>query len=72
MREALIEADLAGQAGEYPIGAVLAIEGEIVSQGQAWHNELRSQVRHAELNALLDGEEVGRAEYFPITGLKPG
>lgn len=57
MREALVEADLAGQAGELPIGAIVVIDGEIVSRGRARHNEARSQLRHAELNALLDGGE---------------
>lgn len=57
MREALIEADLAGQAGELPIGAVLVIDGQIVSRGRARHRECKSQLRHAELNALLDGGE---------------
>lgn len=57
MQEALQEADLAGRAGELPIGAVVVIDGEIVSRGRARHNEARSQLRHAELNALLDGGE---------------
>jgi tRNA(adenine34) deaminase len=55
MAEALREAEAAGQAGELPIGAVVVIDGEIVSRGGARHKALRSQVRHAELNAILDG-----------------
>ena len=55
MREALAEADAAGQAGELPIGAVLLLDGEIIARGRARHNEIKSQIRHAELNALLDG-----------------
>lgn len=57
MREALKEAEAAGEAGEYPIGAVLVIGGEVVSRGRARHAEARSQLRHAELNALLAGGE---------------
>jgi len=57
MREALAEADAAGQAGEIPIGAVIVIDGEIISRGRARHNESRNQLRHAELNALLSGGE---------------
>jgi len=57
MRAALEQADLAGQAGEIPIGAVIVIAGEIVSRGQATHNRMRSQIRHAELNVILDGGE---------------
>jgi tRNA(adenine34) deaminase len=57
MRAALEEADLAGQAGEIPIGAVIVIASEIVSRGQATHNRAKSQIRHAELNAILEGGE---------------
>ena len=57
MREALLEAEMAGQAGELPIGAALVLDGEIISRGRARHNELRSQLRHAELDALLNGGE---------------
>lgn len=55
MREALAEADAAGQAGELPIGAVLVLDGEVIARGRARHNEIKSQISHAELNALLDG-----------------
>ncbi|HVN62521.1 MAG TPA: deaminase [Gaiellaceae bacterium] len=57
MREALAEAEAAGAAGEYPIGAVVAVRGEIVGRGRARHNEARSQLAHAELAALQDGGE---------------
>jgi tRNA(adenine34) deaminase len=57
MQEALKEADLAGQSGELPIGAVIVINGEIIARGQARHKSLRSQIRHAELNAILEGGE---------------
>ena len=57
MREALLEADTAGQAGELPIGAVLVLDGEIIARGRARHQESKSQLRHAELNALLNGGE---------------
>ncbi len=57
MRHALDEAEAAGKAGQLPIGAVVVIDGEIISRGRARHKELRNQLRHAELNALLDGGE---------------
>jgi tRNA(adenine34) deaminase len=63
MREALKEAEQAGQAGELPIGAVVVIDGEIISRGRARHKGLRSQIRHAELNAILDGGELLWTEY---------
>lgn len=55
MHEALTEADAAGQAGELPIGAVLVLDGEVIARGRARHNEIKSQISHAELNALLAG-----------------
>ncbi len=57
MREALCEAEAAGQAGEIAIGAVLVIDEEIISRGHACHQRTRSQISHAELNALLQGGE---------------
>ena len=55
MREALAEAEAAGSAGERPIGAVLVVEGVIVSRGRAFHWAARSQLMHAEMQALLQG-----------------
>ncbi len=66
MREALIEADEAGKAGEYPIGAILVLDGEIISRGRARHKESRSQISHAELNALLNGGEKLWTEFRRI------
>jgi tRNA(adenine34) deaminase len=57
MREALLEAEAAGQAGELPIGAVLVVDREIISRGQASHRRMKNQLSHAELNALLNGGE---------------
>ena len=74
MQEALKEADLAGQAGELPIGAVLAIDGEIISRGRARHHSLKNQLRHAELNALLEGGERLWNDYkraILITSVEP-
>ena len=58
MREALVEAVAAGQARELPIGAVLVWRGQIIARGRAQHRELRSDIRHAELNALLKGGDT--------------
>jgi tRNA(adenine34) deaminase len=57
MRQALAEAERAGQAGELPIGAVVVIDGKIIARGQARHTRSKSQLRHAELNAMLEGGE---------------
>jgi len=55
MREALAEAEAAGSAGERPIGAVLVVDGVVVSRGRACHRASRSQLMHAEVQALLQG-----------------
>lgn len=58
MCEALAEANAAGEAGEYPIGAVVAVDGAVISRGRSRQRELRSQLAHAELEALQRGGEV--------------
>ena len=58
MREALAEAEAAGEAGELPIGAVLVVGGKLVSRGRSRQRERRSQLAHAELEALLAGGEA--------------
>jgi tRNA(adenine34) deaminase len=57
MREALLEARAAGEDGESPIGAVVVIDGQVVSRGRSRQRELRSQLAHAELEALQRGGE---------------
>ena len=52
MRAALAEAQA---AGEYPIGAVVALDGDVISRGRSRQRELRSQLAHAELEALQRG-----------------
>src|SRR5205823_5381071 len=58
MREALAEAQAAGEAGEYPIGAVVALDGAVLSRGRSRQRERRSQLAHAELDALQLGGEA--------------
>jgi tRNA(adenine34) deaminase len=55
MRAALAEAEAAGQAGELPIGAVVVVDGQIISRGRARQTQRQSQLAHAELQALLEG-----------------
>jgi len=57
MREAIAEAEAAGEVGELPIGSVIVLDGTIISCGRARHHEYKSQIRHAELNALLAAGE---------------
>jgi tRNA(adenine34) deaminase len=53
MREALLEAALAMQADERPIGAVIVHNSQIVGRGRAEHQGKHNRLAHAELNALL-------------------
>ncbi|HEY5269506.1 MAG TPA: nucleoside deaminase [Anaerolineales bacterium] len=57
MREALKEAELAGQAGERPIGAVIVHQGQVIGRGRAQHRARHSGIAHAEMNALLQAEQ---------------
>jgi len=63
MQEALIEADQAGLAGELPIGAIVVLDNEIIGRGQAYHRRLKSRLRHAELNAILNCDQRILTEY---------
>lgn len=63
MREALAESEAAGVAGELPIGSVIVLDGRIISRGRARHQEHKSQIRHAELNALLEAGESLWVDY---------
>lgn len=58
MREALAEAEAAGEAGQLPIGAVLVVDGDVVSRGRNRYLERNTQLAHAELEALLEGGEA--------------
>ena len=52
MAEALAEAQLAGNAGEVPIGAVVVVDGEIVARGQNRVLRDLDPTAHAEMVAM--------------------
>lgn len=58
MKEALIEARRAAEAGEVPVGAVVAREGEIVSRARNEVEERGKPSAHAELLALERAAEA--------------
>jgi tRNA(adenine34) deaminase len=52
MREALIEARAAGDAGDVPVGAVIALDGVIVGRGRNRREVDGDPTAHAEVDAL--------------------
>ncbi len=58
MKEALIEARRAAEAGEVPVGAVVAREGEIVSRARNEAEERGKPSAHAELLVLERAAEA--------------
>lgn len=58
MKEALREAELAFEAGEVPVGAVLVYEGEIIARGHNQKEEKKDASSHAEIEAIREGERI--------------
>jgi tRNA(adenine34) deaminase len=54
MREALAEAELAGKAGDVPVGAVVAIDGSIIGRGRNRRQATGDPTAHAEIEALRE------------------
>jgi tRNA(adenine34) deaminase len=66
MRAALKEARRAGEAGEVPVGAVVAIGGEIVGRGFNQPIGTHDPTAHAEVLALRDA--AARIGNYRLTG----
>ena len=58
MQEALIEARLAAEKGEVPVGAVLVKEGQIIARSHNLVESTCSALAHAEMLCLKRGSEV--------------
>jgi tRNA(adenine34) deaminase len=52
MKEALLEAKKAGAAGEVPIGAIIALDGEIIARAYNLRETEQSSIAHAEVLAI--------------------
>lgn len=60
MREALVLAGQAAEAGEVPVGAVIVKDGRIIGRGRNRTEETKNPFMHAELNAMQEAlKEVG-------------
>jgi tRNA(adenine34) deaminase len=66
MREALLQARLAADAGEVPIGAVVIANGAVVGRGANRPISARDPTAHAEIDALRD--DAGRIGNYRLTG----
>jgi len=67
MREALAEADLAGQAGDVPVGCVLTREGVVLARAHNHRQRSQDPTAHAELLALR--EAAARLGSFRLIGV---
>lgn len=57
MREALIEAQLAIDNGEVPIGCVIVYKNEIIGKGHNLRNSKKNPLCHAEISAINQAAE---------------
>lgn len=69
MRAALKEADLAGRAGEVPVGAVVVIDGEVVATGYNRTISDADPSGHAEVVALRAAAQTHGNHRLPNTTL---
>ncbi len=58
MKEALMEAQKAFDAGEVPIGAVMVRNGEIIARGYNLRNTAKNPLRHAEMDVINQAADI--------------
>ena len=58
MREALAEAELAGKAGDVPVGAIVVVAGAIVGRGRNRRQATADPTAHAEIEALREASRA--------------
>ena len=64
MREALREAQAAGQDNEIPIGAVIVCRGKVIARGHNMTEMLHDPTAHAEMIALTAATEALGGKYL--------
>lgn len=65
MREALREAELAGQLGEVPIGAVIVCGGRIIARAHNEVERLQDPTAHAEVLAITAATQAMGSKFLP-------
>ena len=58
MRQALRQAELAAEAGEVPVGAVIVHEGQIIARAHNQMEMLKDATAHAEMIAITQASEA--------------
>lgn len=58
MREALVLAAEAAEAGEVPVGCVIVRDGQVVGRGRNRREERRSALSHAETEAIAQANRA--------------
>lgn len=64
MRKALAEAELAGKAGEIPIGAVIECKGRIIARAHNLTETLCDVTSHAEMQAITSAANMLGGKYL--------
>jgi tRNA(adenine34) deaminase len=68
MREAMAEADLAGAAGDVPVGCVLVHEGKILARGHNFRQRAQDPTAHAEMIAIREAaQKLGSFRLLDVT-----
>lgn len=65
MRQALMEAELAAEENEVPIGAVVVSRGRIVGRGHNMTEALKDVTAHAEMMAITAAANTLGGKYLP-------
>lgn len=65
MRAALREAELAYEAGEVPIGAVITVNGRIIARAHNLTETLNDVTAHAEMQAITSAANNLGGKYLP-------
>ncbi len=67
MREAMVEAELAGQAGDVPVGCVLVRDGAVLARAHNHRQRSQDPTAHAELLAIR--EAAAKLGSFRLLGV---
>lgn len=65
MRMALVQARLAFEAGEVPVGAVVVMAGQVIAKAHNQTETLRDPTAHAEMLAITAATHHIGAKYLP-------